>query len=89
LHFGACAHRGVLLPTAVTLKEIERIFTITDSLGISREALVIPLRPADAGRVSRISGGRLEIVIPRDADFEQWLNELEQQLRSLVGEPPG
>ena len=30
---------------ALTLKEIERIFTITDALCVSREALVIPLFP--------------------------------------------
>jgi hypothetical protein len=31
---------------AITLKEIEAIFTITDELGLSRETLVIPLRTA-------------------------------------------
>ena len=35
--------------TAVTLKEIERIFEILDRLGISREAVVIPLRPTHPG----------------------------------------
>ena len=30
---------------AVTLKEIEAIFAVTDAMGISREALVIPLAP--------------------------------------------
>ena len=69
----------------VTLREIEQIFAITDALGISREALVIPLRPDSPGRVRRIAGGKLEIVIEREADFEQWLNGLESQLRSLTG----
>ena len=72
------------MPTAVTLKEIEQIFAITDSLGISREALVIPLRPGDVGKVTRIGGGKLEIVVPRDAEFERWLSELDRQLRSLM-----
>jgi hypothetical protein len=72
------------VPTAVTLKEIERIFEITDSLGISREALVIPLRPGEVGKVTKISGGKLEIVVPREVDFERWLSALAQQLRSLV-----
>ena len=70
---------------AVTLKEIERIFAITDALGISREALVIPLRPESPGRVRRIGGGKLEIVVEGAADFDGWLNELEEQLRLVIG----
>jgi hypothetical protein len=73
---------------AVTLKEIERIFTVTDAMGISREALVIPLRTENPGRVSRISNGKFEIVVERDADFEEWLSRLEAQLRPLTN-PPG
>ena len=36
---------------AVRLAEIERIFEILDRLGISREAVVIPLRPVHPGAV--------------------------------------
>jgi hypothetical protein len=74
---------------SVTIKEIERIFTITDALGISREALVIPLRPDSPGRARRIADGKFEIVVERDGDFEQWLNELESHLRLMMGKPPG
>jgi len=70
---------------AVTLKEIERIFAITDPLGISREALVIPLRPESPGHLRRLHGGKFEIVVERDRDFDQWLTELEPQLRSMTG----
>ena len=69
---------------AITLKEIERIFEITDALGISREALVIPLRPDSPGRVRLIAGGKVEIVADREAEFNQWLNGLENQLRPLM-----
>jgi hypothetical protein len=74
---------------AVTLKEIERIFTVTDALGISREALVIPLRPDSPGRVRMIAGGRIEIVVEREAEFDQWLSGLENQLRLLTGKAQG
>ncbi len=70
---------------AVTLKEIERIFAITDALGISREALVIPLRPESPGWVRPLAGGKLEIVVERDADFDEWLNALERRIRSVMG----
>jgi len=73
----------------VTLKEIERIFAITDALGISREALMIPLRPESPGRVRMIDGGKLEIVVEREVAFEEWLNGLEGQVRSVTGKMRG
>jgi len=72
---------------AVTLKEIERIFSITDTLGISREALVIPLRTEAPGHISIMKDGKLEIVVDRNADFEDWLKRLEPSIRSLMELP--
>ena len=37
---------------AVTLKEIERIFAVIEPMGISREAVWIPLRTEHPGHVS-------------------------------------
>lgn len=68
----------------VTLREIERIFEITDRLGIHRERLVIPLLPRRPGRVRRLPGGKLEIVVDAEADFEGFLGGLEAQLRPLL-----
>ena len=73
---------------AVTLKEIERIFSVTDALDISREALVIPLRTEAPGRIALLKDGKLEIVVDRDRDFEQWLTHLEPSIRSLMDLPP-
>jgi hypothetical protein len=73
----------------IALKEIERIFEITDALGISREALVIPLRTDSPGRVRPIAGGKVEIVVDGDADFNEWLNGLEDQLRPLTAKLQG
>ena len=73
--------------TAVTLREIERIFEILDRLGISREAVVIPLRAEHPGRLSVRKDGKLEIVVARDADFADWLSRLEPEVRSLMNLP--
>ena len=51
----------------VTLAEIQAVFAVTDALGISREALVIPLAPGRPGRVRRLPNGKLEIVLDNDA----------------------
>jgi hypothetical protein len=71
---------------AVTLKEIERIFTVLDALGISREAVVIPLRPEHPGRVALLKDGKREIVVERDGEFEAWVRTLEDQIRALMNQ---
>ncbi|WP_333646710.1 hypothetical protein [Candidatus Binatus sp.] len=71
------------MPKAVTLKEIERIFAVIDPMEISREAVVIPLRTEHPGRVSILKGGKLEIVVERDGDFEDWITQLEARIREL------
>jgi hypothetical protein len=69
---------------AVTLKEIEKIFAIIEPMGISREAVVIPLRTESPGRVSIDKNGKLEIVVDREADFDAWLTTLEGQIRGVM-----
>jgi hypothetical protein len=69
---------------AVTIKEIEKIFAVTDPMGISREAVEIPLRTEYPGRVSVLKNGKLEIVVERDGDFDQWITHLEAQIRDLM-----
>jgi hypothetical protein len=73
---------------AVTLKEIERIFAVIDPMGISREAIVIPLRTEHPGRVSIMKDGKLEIVVERDGEFEEWVTTLEAQIRQLMKPEP-
>jgi hypothetical protein len=60
----------------VTLAEIQAVFGVTDALGISREALVIPLAPGRPGRVRRLPGGKLEIVLDADVPLDDWLRTL-------------
>jgi len=73
---------------AVTLKEIERIFAVIDPMNISREAIVIPLRTEHPGRVSVMKDGKLEIVVERDGEFEEWIKTLERQIRQLMKPEP-
>jgi hypothetical protein len=69
---------------AVTLKEIERIFAVIEPMGISREAIVIPLRTEHPGRVSIMKDGKLEIVVERDGDFEEWITKLQAQIERVM-----
>ena len=73
----------MVMVEAVTLREIERIFEITDAMGIHREALVIPLRARRPGSLRRLPGGKIEIVVDAALDFDEWLAALPERLRSL------
>ena len=67
----------------VQLAQIEQIFVILDRLGISREAVVIPLRPQGPGNVRTLPNGKLEIVVPADTPFEQWYASLEGTIQQI------
>jgi hypothetical protein len=69
---------------AVTIREIEAIFQVTDALGIHRESLVIPLRPGTPGRVRRLPSGKIEIVVEAGGDFDAFVAGLAGQLRPLL-----
>jgi hypothetical protein len=66
----------------VTLKDIEKIFEILERLGISREAVMIPLDPKQPGRVSRLPNGKLEIVVDSEVPFDVWLTKLEEMIKA-------
>jgi len=71
--------------TAVTMKEIEAIFEVLDRLGISREAVVIPLRPTHPGGIRTLSSGKVEIQVESETPLAEWLPELERKLREATG----
>lgn len=62
--------------------EIHRILSVTDSLGLHRESVRIPLWNEGAG-AARVVGSKLEIVAPGEGDFEMWFSELPKRLREL------
>ena len=70
---------------AVTLAEIERIFEILDRFGISREAVVIPLKPAHPGAIRTLPNGKVEITVESETPLVDWLPELERMLREATG----
>ncbi len=69
----------------VTIREIEAIFGVTDPMGISREALVIPLLTRHPGRVRRMPGGKVEIVVDSEGDFGAFVAGLEGEIRKVLG----
>ncbi|MBS0171147.1 MAG: hypothetical protein JSR62_12395 [Nitrospira sp.] len=72
--------------TAVSFQQISQILDLTDTLGINREWVEIPLSPASPGIVRKLPNGKLEIIVDADQPFDTWLGALEQQIR-LVQAP--
>ena len=77
------------MPSRVTLNEIERVFEILHELGLSREAVVIPLRPARPGSVHMRTDDRLEIVFDADLSLDDWLAVVRERLQAVVASPAG
>ena len=67
------------------MREIQRIFEITDPMGVSREALMIPLGARHPGRVRKMPNGKIEIVVDSGVDFDAWLKGLEAEIRKVAG----
>ncbi|MBI3090482.1 MAG: hypothetical protein HYY96_07415 [Candidatus Tectomicrobia bacterium] len=72
--------RGML--EVVTMKEMEAIFAVTDAMGLSREAIEVPLSPEDPGDVRRLPSGKFEIVVPASTPLDAWATTLEEKLRA-------
>ncbi|HEX6737390.1 MAG TPA: hypothetical protein VF310_03855 [Vicinamibacteria bacterium] len=69
----------------VSIHHINLILQITDSLGIHRESVMIPLGTRHPGRIRRLPNGKFEIVVESEEPFEGWLGGLEAELRKLLG----
>ena len=66
----------------LSFAQISRILELTDSLGLNREWVEIPLAPERPGQVRRLPNGKLEIIVDADRPFEEWLGTLSAQIQS-------
>lgn len=73
----------------VTLKEIEQVFAILDDLGLSREAVVIPLKPAHPGGVRLLPDDRLEIVLDSQAPLDESLAAVRKAIEAILAGDAG
>jgi hypothetical protein len=77
---------GASMPLeVVSFIHISRILGITDSLGLNREWIEIPLSPESPGAVRRLTNGKLEIIVDADQPFEDWLESLPKRIQLTQG----
>lgn len=65
----------------VSFNHISQILGVTDSLGLNREWIEIPLSPESPGVVRRLTNGKLEIIVDADQPFEDWLRSLPKHIQ--------
>jgi hypothetical protein len=68
---------------AVGMDEIMKVFAVTDAMGIHREQIVIPLGTG-RGRVRRLPGGKIEIVVDAETPLDRWLEGLPAMIRAVL-----
>jgi hypothetical protein len=79
-------HDGAPMPLGVvSFKHISRILEVTDSLGLNRERVEIPLSPESPGVVRRLTNGNLEIIVDAEQLFEDWLGSLPKHIQLVQG----
>ena len=69
----------------VSFTHISRILEVTDTLGLNREWVEIPLSPESPGVVRRLTNGKLEIIVDADQPFEDWLRSLPKHIQLVQG----
>jgi hypothetical protein len=87
-HDGRHAEAAAML-TVVTLQEIERIFSVLEEFGLSREAVVIPLKPAHPGTVRMRPDHRLEIVLDREVPIDAQLSTVRAAVAEILASSAG
>ncbi len=75
--------------TVVTLQEIERIFAVLEEFGLSREAVLIPLKPAHPGSVRLRPDDRLEIIVDSEMPIDAFVDVVRERVREIVDSGAG
>ncbi len=67
----------------LTTEQIDRVHEVTDSLGLKRLAIIVPLPAAEVGSERIMPDGNLLICAPYGGRFDPWFAELRTRLMSL------
>ena len=67
----------------IDMRDMDTIFSVTDSLGIHRESVRVELVKEDPGAVGQGAGGMVEITIPESGTVEEFAERLRAELEGL------
>jgi hypothetical protein len=60
---------------------MNRLFEVTDEIGIDRESFEVPLLMEGEGKVARTKKGKIEITLPDTDDLGPFLAALPEKLK--------
>jgi hypothetical protein len=61
---------------------MNRLFEVTDEIGIDRESFEVPLLMEGEGKVARTKKGKIEITLPDTDDLGPFLAALPEKLKT-------
>ena len=67
----------------INMDDMNRIFAVTDKLGIHRESVNVDLTKEDPGTIIQSSPSTIEITIPLTTSTEEFSKRLESELKTL------
>jgi hypothetical protein len=68
---------------ALRPEHVLRILELTDTFGIHREAVIIPLATEETGSIKILPDGHLRIACPNNVALEEWLSDLRARLEKM------
>jgi hypothetical protein len=68
---------------ALRPEHVLRILELTDTFGIHREAVIIPLATEETGGIRILPDGHLRIACPNSVSLEEWLRDLRARLERM------
>jgi hypothetical protein len=70
------------MPGPISQSDMEAIFAVTDTMGIHREEVVVPLGRKDPGSVRKL-GNEVQITLPATVPAADWTDTLRSELEKL------
>ena len=65
-------------------EDLNKVLAMTDTLGLSRERVRIPVIPHGVGSVDLLASGEVQIVLPADGPLDEWLPTLRTRLERIT-----
>ncbi len=71
----------------IGMEDMEKIFEVTDALGIHRESVRVELTKEDPGSIQRAGDGIVEITLPVNESTEIFCRKLRIDLEAMGFQP--
>ena len=67
----------------IDMQDMDKIFSVTDPMGIHRESVRVELSKEDPGSIGRTEGGIIEITVPETGPIQEFPQRLQAELEGM------